>query len=107
MYLVVLLLYVRGSAQLHFYLVEDRCNFSIFENPMAQVVRFWYSQIRFYPAGFCNIGLQKKTDSFFRSKSRTLKLGVGSHKNQPYFDVTMWRYRVDVVPNLLKFPVPG
>ena len=36
-----------------------------------------------------------------------MKLGIGSQKNQPYFDVaTMWRYRVDVVPNLSKCPVP-
>ena len=49
----------------------------------------------------------KKTDLFFRSKSKSLKLGIGSHKNQSYFDVKMWWYRVNVVPNLPKYPVPA
>ena len=40
------------------------------------------SQIRFYPVGFCNIGLRKKADHFFRSINVKLKLGIGSHKNQ-------------------------
>ena len=56
---------------------------------------------------FCNhIGLHKKTDLFFRSKSTNLKVGIGSHKKQTYFDVKIWPYRVDVVPNLPKCPVP-
>ena len=46
-----------------------------------------------------------KTDLLFRSKSKNLKLEIGSHKNQPYFDVKMWRYRVDVLSNLPKYPV--
>ena len=51
----------------------------------------------FYPIGFCNIGLHnKKTDPFIRSKSKNLKLGIESRKNLPYFDLTMWWYRVDV-----------
>ena len=57
--------------------------------PMGRVVRFWPknwrlgpsgSQIRFYPVGFFFIGLHKKTDPVFRSKSKNLKLGIGSHK---------------------------
>ena len=53
------------------------------------------------------IGLHKKADLFMRSKSKNLKLGIGSHKKQPRVDVKMWRYRVDVVPNIPKCPVPA
>ena len=57
-----------------------------FGNPMDRVVRLWAkiwrgpsnSQTRFYPIGFCNIGLHKKTDPFIRSKSKNLKLGIAS-----------------------------
>ena len=63
--------------------------------------------IRFYLVRFCsNIGLHTKTDVFFRSKSKILKVEIRSHKNRPYLDVKMWRYQVDVVPNLPKHPVP-
>ena len=90
-----------------------------FENPMDRVVRFrpkvwakiWLGpsdfEIRFYPIGFGNIGLHKKTDPFIRSKSKNLKLGIGSRKNQPYFDDLIWWYRVDVMPILPKYPVQG
>ena len=53
--------------------------------PMGRVVRFWPknwrlgpsgSQIRFYPVGFFFIGLHKKTDPVFRSKSKNLKFGI-------------------------------
>ena len=76
---------------------------------MAQNLTTWAIgfSIRFYHVRFCNIvGLHEKTDHLFRSKSKILKLEIRSHKNQPYFDVKMWRYRVDVVPNLPKYPVP-
>ena len=39
--------------------------------------------VRFHPVGFCNNGLHKKTDAFFRSKRKNTKLGIGSHNNQP------------------------
>ena len=71
---------------------------------MGRVVRFgpilrWLgpsdSQIRFYSVGFRNIGLHKKTDHCFRSKSKILRLRIGSHKNQPcailYFENPMGR----------------
>ena len=76
---------------------------------MAQNLTTWAIgfSIRFYHVRFCNIvGLHEKTDHLFRSKSKILKLEIRSHKNQPCFDVKMWRYRVDVVPNLPKYPVP-
>ena len=63
--------------------------------------------IRFYPIRLRNaIGLHKNSDRFFRSKSEILKLEIRSHQNQPCFDVKMWRYRVDVMPNLRKCLVP-
>ena len=82
---------------------------------MDRVVRLWAkiwlrpsdSQIRFYPIGFCNIGLHKKTGPFIWSKSKSLKLEFGSQKELPYFDVTLWWYRVDVVPILPMCPVRG
>ena len=82
-----------------------------FENPMDRVVTFLAkivlgpsdSQIRFCPIEFCHIGLHENTDPF----RKNLKFGIGSHENQPYFDVTMWWYRVDVVPILWTCPVPG
>ena len=82
-----------------------------FENPMDRVVTFWAkivlgpsdSQIRFCPIEFCHIGLHENTDPF----RKNLKFGIGSHENQPYFDVTMWWYRVDVAPILPMFPVRG
>ena len=75
---------------------------------MNPVVRFWAkiwygprdSQIRFYPIGFCNIGLHNEADPFIRSKSKNMKLGIGSRNNLPDMDVTMWWYRVGVVPIL-------
>ena len=76
---------------------------------LAQNLTTWAIgfSIRFYHVRFCNIvGLHEKTDHLFRSKSKILKLEIRSHKNQPCFDVKMWRYRVDVVPNLPKYPVP-
>ena len=39
--------------------------------------------ITFCPVGCCPIGLHKKTVSFFRWKSKNLKIGIGSHKDQP------------------------
>ena len=38
--------------------------------------------MRFYPVGFCSIGLHKKTYPLFRSRSKNVKLGIGSDKNQ-------------------------
>ena len=55
----------------------------------------------------CHIGLRKKTDPFIRSKSKYLKLGIGSRKNLPYFDVTLWWYLVVVVPTLPMCSVRG
>ena len=52
------------------------------------------SQIRLFPTRFCNIGLHQKNDPFVTSKSKNLKLGIGSHKSQSDFDVTMWWHRV-------------
>ena len=77
---------------------------------MDRVVRFWAkfslgpwdSQIRFYPVGFCN-----KADPFIRSKSKNLKLGIGSHHDLPDFDVTMCWYRVYVVQILPMCSVRG
>ena len=63
---------------------------------LAQNLTTWAIgfSIRFYPVRFCNgIGLCKKTDFFFQIESNNLKLEIGSRKNQPYFDVKMWRYR--------------
>ena len=77
-----------------------------FENPMDRVVRFWaiimtwaidILKSDFIPSDFAisdYIGLHQKTDPFMTSKSKNLKLGIGSRKNQPYFDVTMCWYRV-------------
>ena len=94
---------------------------------MGRVVGFWStiwlgpsdSQIRFYPVGFCNIELHKKTDPFSGSKvkiwssesdRRRISLivtsqcgGTASISYQTYRSV---RYRFDVVPNLPKRPVP-
>ena len=39
--------------------------------------------IKFIIVGFCTVGLRKKTDYFLRSKNENLKLGIGSHENQP------------------------
>ena len=58
---------------------------------MGRVVGFWAkrrlgpsdSQIRFYPAGFCKIGLHKQAHLFFRSKNKNQKLGIRSHNKQP------------------------
>ena len=49
-----------------------------------------------------------------------MNLGIASNKNLPYFDVTMWWYRIDVgttlpmfsvwgydLPNFPKWPVPA
>ena len=96
---------VPGSAQLHFYFeVHDSKPMPFFDLRIRWAESSDF-QVRFYPDGFCsNIGLHtnKETDQFFRSKSKNLKLGIGSRKNQPYFGVTMREYRVDVVPNLPK-----
>ena len=79
---------------------------------MGPVVRFWPkfrrlgpsdSHIRFFPVG-CR--MHKNTDPFFRSKSKNLKLAVRLHKNRPFFEITLWQYRVDVAPNLPERPVP-
>ena len=48
----------------------------------------------------------QKTDPFLRSKGKNQKLAVRLRKNQPFFEVTMWQYRVDVAPNLPKRLVP-
>ena len=54
------------------------------------------SQIRLYPVRSWNSGLNKKTDRFIRWISKNLNLVNGAQRNQPYFDVLKWRYRVDV-----------
>ena len=47
---------------------------------MSRVVRYWPKisrfgpldyQIRFYPVGFCNIGVNKKPDPLFRSEVKS------------------------------------
>ena len=66
---------------------------------MGRVVRFWLiSDI--IPSEF---EIHKKTDPIIKSRSKNLELAIELHKNQPYFDVTMWQYRVDV-RNLPKRP---
>ena len=102
---------VPGSAQLHIQYWKTDAIFR-FKNPTGRIVRLNLatgpsdSPIRFYPVRFCNsIGLHKKTDLFFRLKSKNLKLGIGSHE-QPCFEVKLWRCEVDV-PNLPKCPVPA
>ena len=67
----------------------------IWLGPLDSPIRFFY------------VGLHKKADPFIRSKSKNLKLGIGSRKNLPYFGVTMWWYRVDVIPILPMCPVRG
>ena len=70
---------------------------------LAQNLTTWAtsdSHIRYYPVGF---RIYKKTDPICRSKRKNL-LTLGLHKNQLYFDVTTWQYRVDVVPDLPKRP---
>ena len=103
--------FLRGER--HFSIGEsDRPSHQI----LAQNLTTWAIgfSIRFDPVRFRkNIGLHKKTDLFFRSKSKNLKLEIRSHKDQPYFDVKMWRYRVDVVTeaygtgiDVVPIPVP-
>ena len=128
-YLALLLLCTRLSSvtQLHVYLIKRPRPFR-FENPMDRVVRFWAkiwfgpsdSQIIFHPIGFCNIRLHKKTDPFIRSKRKNLTLGIGSRIRiclilmsqcggtglMSYRSYRSVRYRVDVVTNLPKCPVP-
>ena len=81
---------------------------------MDRVVRFCAkiglgpsdSHIRLCLITFYNIGWNKKTDPIRSIESKNLKFGIGSQKNLPYFEVTMWWYRVDV-PILSSCPVPG
>lgn len=92
---LVPLLCIPGSAQYNLYLIDDRYRFFYFDNPMGRVLRFFglwakfwrlgpsNSEIRYFPVELCNVGLHKKTVYFVVSKNVNLKLGLGSHKNQP------------------------
>ena len=60
----------------------------------------------FIPSDFA-ISDCNKADPFIRSKSKNLKLGIGSHHNLPDFDVTMCWYRVYVVQILPMCSVRG
>ena len=43
-----------------------------------------------------------------KKKCTNLKLAIGPSKNRPNFDVTIWPYRVDVVPHIPHIPTcPG
>ena len=73
---LVLLLYQAGSAQLDFYLIKDRCHFSIFDNPIGRESSDFgpksddlghrILKSDYYLVGFCKIGLQKQAHLFFR-----------------------------------------
>ena len=63
------------------------------------------SQIRFYPVGFCKIGLHKRAHPFFRSKNKNQKLEVRSHNKRPKtpdsFRLQCLRRFWDIDPELL------
>ena len=100
----------RLSAQFYFHLVEDLCRFSMWESdrPSRQILAPFLTTwavivLDMIPWDF-EFVRKPIPGIIFRSKSKNLKLAIGLHKNQPYVDVTMRPYRVDVVPNLPKRP---
>ena len=59
MHLALMLQCIAGSAQLAFYLINDRCHFSSFDNLMGRVVIFWLvlAQVSSVMVLWCSLNL--------------------------------------------------
>ena len=87
---------VRGSAQLYLYLIKDRRHFSIWESdgpshrifgPKSDDLDHQILKLYLIPSDFAISDCLTRPIHFFRPKSKNLKLGIGSRKNQPQYHV--------------------